>query len=120
MRTIFDGLVEEFRAWHLFEQQAGNSPRRDLRGPGEPGYSLGGYEAGGASGPGFSRPRSGTGEYGASGSGAPDPGASRYRGAGYDLGPRHGRGSARGGTPARRAPLAGDGLNGGRRISRGS
>ena len=31
MRTIFDGLVEEFRAWHLFEQQAGNSPQRDLR-----------------------------------------------------------------------------------------
>ena len=30
MRTIFDGLVEELRAWHLFEQQDGNSPQRDL------------------------------------------------------------------------------------------
>ncbi len=28
--TIFDGLVEEFRAWHLFEQQDGNSPQREL------------------------------------------------------------------------------------------
>ncbi len=31
MRTIFDGLVEEFRAWHLFEQPAGNPPQRELR-----------------------------------------------------------------------------------------
>jgi hypothetical protein len=41
MRTIFDGLVEEFRAWHLFEQQDGNSPQRELDelpGLGQPGY----------------------------------------------------------------------------------
>ena len=48
MRTIFDGLVEEFRAWHLFEQQAGHSPRRDLPdlpGLGLPGYGPDGYES---------------------------------------------------------------------------
>ena len=99
MRTIFDGLVEEFRAWHLFEQQARNSPRRDLPGPGVPGYSLGGYEAGGSSGPGYARPRSGTGEYGGTGSATPGPGAPYYRGAGYDLEPRHGRDPR--GTPRR-------------------
>ena len=98
MRTIFDGLVDEFRAWHLFEQQAGSSPRRDLPGPGVPGYSLRGYDAGGSSGPGYARPGPGTGEYGGTGSRAPDPEAPRYRGAGYDLEPRHGwdpRGAAR-------------------------
>ena len=45
--TIFDGLVEEFRAWHLFEQQAGNSPQRELAEL--PGLSLPGY--GGSPGP---------------------------------------------------------------------
>ena len=54
MRTIFDGLVEEFRAWHLFEQQAGNSPQRDLRDL--PGLGLPGYGAGGL-GWGLPRPR---------------------------------------------------------------
>ena len=91
MRTIFDGLVEEFRAWHLFEQQAGNSPRRDLPGPGVPGYSPGGYEAGGSSSPGYARPGSGTGEYGGTGSRAPDLEVPWYRGAGYDLELGHGR-----------------------------
>ena len=44
MRTIFDGLVEELRAWHLFEQQDANPPQRNLAefpGLGRPGY--GGY-----------------------------------------------------------------------------
>jgi hypothetical protein len=74
MRTIFDGLVEEFRAWHLFEQQAGNSPRRDLPdlpGLGLPDYGAGGYRVDGYSGPGYGTPG--------------------YGGAEYDRAPRHGR-----------------------------
>ncbi|MGH3120475.1 MAG: hypothetical protein ACRDND_05505 [Streptosporangiaceae bacterium] len=60
MRTIFDGLVEELRAWHLFEQQAGNPPRRELAelpGPGRPGY-------GGSRGPDYGAPEPGTPEFG--------------------------------------------------------
>ena len=71
MRTIFDGLVEEFRAWHLFEQQAGNSPQRDLAelpGLGRPDYGAGGYDADGYGGPG----------YGPSGWGAPGAGTPEY------------------------------------------
>jgi hypothetical protein len=63
MRTIFDGLVEELRAWHLFEQQDGNSPQRDfaeLPGLGRPGY-------GGSPGPGDGAPEFGRIEYGHAG-----------------------------------------------------
>jgi hypothetical protein len=84
MRTIFDGLVEEFRAWHLFEQQAGNSPRRDLLdlpGPGLPDYGPGGYRVAGYSGPGYGTPEHGRAEYDRAprhgrdlGAGAPQPG----------------------------------------------
>ncbi len=74
MRTIFDGLVEEFRAWHLFEQQPGNSPRRGLpeaSGLGPPGY-------GGDGGPGYF--------------GTPGYEAPRYDDDyDYDRAPRHGR-----------------------------
>lgn len=84
MRTIFDGLVEEFRAWHLFEQQAGNSPRRDLpdvRGLGLPEYGGGGYGADGSSGPGY---------FGTPGYEAPGYEAPGYDGGDYDRAPRHG------------------------------
>jgi hypothetical protein len=84
MRTIFDGLVEEFRAWHLFEQQAGNSPRRDLPdlpGPGLPGYGAAGYRVAGYSGPGYGTPEYGGPEYGGAGYGGPE----------YGRAPRHGR-----------------------------
>lgn len=75
MRTIFDGLVEEFRAWHLFEQQAGNSPQRDLRHL--PGLGL--------PGGGSSRPDYGTPEP------AAEFGRSEYGSAGYfDRPPRYG------------------------------
>jgi hypothetical protein len=73
MRTIFDGLVEEFRAWHLFEQHPGDSPQRELPGLGLPGYGPGGYEARGY------------------GLGAPGPEAPGYGEAGYDRGARPGR-----------------------------
>lgn len=94
MRTIFDGLVEEFRAWHLFEQQAGNSPRRDLpdlAGVGLPQYGGGGYGAGGYSGPDYGAPGYGTAGFGTPGY---EPGgyeAPGYGGADYDRTPRHGR-----------------------------
>jgi hypothetical protein len=71
MRTIFDGLVEEFRAWHLFEQQAGNSPQRELAelpGLDLPDYGAGSYDANGYRGPG----------YGPSGWGAADAGTPEY------------------------------------------
>ena len=77
MRTIFDGLVEELRAWHLFEQQDGTSPQRDLAefpGLGRPGY--GGYP-----GP----------DDGAPEPGAPEFGRIEYGHAGYyDRAPRYG------------------------------
>jgi hypothetical protein len=77
MRTIFDGLVEEFRAWHLFEQQAGNSPQREL--PELPRLSLPGY--GGFPGP----------DDGAPEPGAPEFGRIDYGHAGYyDRAPRYG------------------------------
>jgi hypothetical protein len=76
MRTIFDGLVEEFRAWHLFEQQAGNSPQRELAE--FPGLSLPGY--GGSRGP----------DYGAPEPAAPEFGRIEYGHAGYyDRAPRY-------------------------------
>jgi hypothetical protein len=77
MRTIFDGLVEEFRAWHLFGQQDGNSPQREL---GElPGLGLPGY--GGSPGP----------DYGAGEPGGPEFGRIEYGHAGYyDRAPRYG------------------------------
>lgn len=77
MRTIFDGLVEELRAWHLFEQPGGNSRQRalaELPGLGRPGY-------GGSAGP----------DYGAPESGAPEFGRFGYGHAGYyDRAPRYG------------------------------
>jgi hypothetical protein len=76
MRTIFDGLVEEFRAWHLFEQQAGNSPQRELAEfpPSLPGY-------GGSQGP----------DYGAPEPMAPEFGRIEYGHAGYyERAPRYG------------------------------
>ena len=77
MRTIFDGLVEEFRAWHLFEQQAGNSPRRE---PAElPGLSRPGY--GGSWGPDYGAPQPGGPEFGRI-----DYGHDSY----YDRAPRYG------------------------------
>ena len=82
MRTIFDGLVEELRAWHLFEQQDGNSPQRDraeLPGLGRPGY-------GGAPGSHDSAPKWGAPEWG-----APEFGQVEYGHAGYyDRAPRYG------------------------------
>ena len=82
MRTIFDGLVEELRAWHLFEQQDGNSPQRDraeLPGLGRPGY-------GGAPGSDGSAPKWGAPEWG-----APEFGQVEYGHAGYyDRAPRYG------------------------------
>lgn len=82
MRTIFDGLVEELRAWHLFEQQDGNSPQRDLAelpGLGRPGY-------GGSPGPDDGAP-----EWGAPEWGAPEFGQVEYGHAGYyDRAPRYG------------------------------
>ena len=89
MRTIFDGLVEEFRAWHLFEQQAGNSPRRDLPdlpGLGLPDYGAGGYRVAGYSGPGYGTPGYGMPQYGEA-----EYGAAEYGEAEYDRAPRHGR-----------------------------
>ena len=106
MRTIFDGLVEEFRAWHLFEQQAGDSPQRDLPGlfgPDLPGYGPGGYEPGGYGGPGYAPPGSGMPPYGGAGFGSPGPEAPGYGGAGYDREPRHGR-DLRGAAPRPGAP----------------
>ena len=103
MRTIFDGLVEEFRAWHLFEQQAGNSPRRevpDLAGLGLPDYGRSGYGTGGYNGAGYSPPRFGMPRYqepgpetgfGSAGYDAPGYDAPGYGGADYGRGPRHGR-----------------------------
>jgi hypothetical protein len=77
MRTIFDGLVEELRAWHLFEQQDGNSPQRDLAE--FPGLGLSGYGG---------RPGS---DYGAPEPGAPEFGRIEYGHAGYyDRAPRYG------------------------------
>jgi hypothetical protein len=77
MRTIFDGLVEEFRAWHLFEQQDGNSRPRGLGefpGLGRPGY-------GGSPGP----------DHGAPEPAGPEFGRIEYGHAGYyDRAPRYG------------------------------
>ena len=99
MRTIFDGLVEEFRAWHLFEQQAGNSARRDLPdlpAMGLPDYGAGrygadGYGAGDYGDPGYQADPFGTPGHGKAGFGAPGSGAPGYGGPRYDRGPRHGR-----------------------------
>jgi hypothetical protein len=104
MRTIFDGLVEEFRAWHLFEQQAGNSPRRELPGLatlgrpdyGVSGYGAGGYNSAGYGPPSFSPPSFGMPTYEEPGSGAAGFGtagydAPGYGGADHDRAPRHGR-----------------------------
>ncbi len=110
MRTIFDGLVEEFRAWHLFEQQAGNSRRRepaDVPGPGLPGDHAGGYGAGGFRRPGYGPsgfPVAGYGapEYGGPEYGTPEYGTPEYGGAGYDRVPRHGRDLGR--VPRRGGP----------------
>ena len=60
MRTIFDGLVEELRAWHLFEQPDGNSPQREPAG--FPGLARPGY--GGSPGPDDRAPESGAREFG--------------------------------------------------------
>ena len=77
MRTIFDGLVEELRAWHLFEQQDGNSRRRGL--PEFPGLGRSGH--GGPPGP----------DDGAPGWGAPEFGGVEYGHAGYyERAPRYG------------------------------
>lgn len=77
MRTIFDGLVEELRAWHLFEQQDGNSRQRGLRE--FPGLGRSGY--GGPPGP----------DDGAPEWGAPEFGRTEYGHAGYyDRAPRYG------------------------------
>ena len=77
MRTIFDGLVEELRAWHLFERQDGNSPQRDLAEL--PGLGLPGYGG---------RPGS---DHGAPEPGAPEFGRIEYGDAGYyDRAPRYG------------------------------
>jgi hypothetical protein len=77
MRTIFDGLVEELRAWHLFEQQDGNSRQRGL--PEFPGLGRSGY--GGPPGP----------DDGAPEWGAPEFGRIEYGHAGYyDRAPRYG------------------------------
>ena len=77
MRTIFDGLVEELRAWHLFEQQDGNSRPRDraeLPGLGRAGYG------------GFRRPDDGAPELG-----VPEWGGIEYGHAGYyDRAPGYG------------------------------
>ena len=83
MRTIFDGLVEELRAWHLFEQQDGNSPQRDLAEfPG-----LGRCPATVARRVLTTARRSrGAPEFGAPGYGAPG-----YGGADHDRAPRYGR-----------------------------
>jgi hypothetical protein len=83
MRTIFDGLVEEFRAWHLFGQQDGNSPQRELAElPGRaefPGLGVPGY--GGFPGP----------EDGAAEPRRPEFGRIEYGQAGYyDRAPRYG------------------------------
>jgi hypothetical protein len=77
MRTIFDGLVEELRAWHLFEQQDGNSPQRDLAEL--PGLGLTGYG-------GSRRPDDGAPEPGAPGFGRIEYGHAGY----YDRAPRYG------------------------------
>jgi len=77
MRMIFDGLVEELRAWHLFEQQDGNSPQRDLA-------ELPGLGRAGYGGP----PDS---DDGAPEWGAPEYGRVEYGHAGYyDRAPRYG------------------------------
>jgi hypothetical protein len=77
MRTIFDRLVEELRAWHLFEQQDRTSPQRGLA------------EFSGLSRPGYGgRPGS---DYGAAEPGAADFGGIEYGHAGYyDRAPRYG------------------------------
>jgi hypothetical protein len=78
MRTIFDGLVEELRAWHLFEQQDGNSPQRDLA------------ELPGLSRPGYGGPPGS--DDGAPEWGAPEFSRIEYGHAGYyDRAPRYGR-----------------------------
>ena len=107
MRTIFDGLVEELRAWHLFEQQDGNSPQRDLAD--FPGLGLPGYR--GSPGP----------HDGAPESGAPGFGTMEYGHAGYyERAPRYGW-DLDPAAPWRDAPrLTAAHVNGGRRISRGS
>jgi hypothetical protein len=94
MRTIFDGLVEEFRAWHLFGQQAGNSAQRDLPdllGMRLPGYDAGANGAGVYDGPsygtpGFETPAFGTAGYGRPDFGAPDFGAPDFGAPGYGAG----------------------------------
>ena len=106
MRTIFDGLVEELRAWHLFEQPDGNSPRRELAGL--PGLGRG---YGGSAGPHDGAPEAGAPEFGRS---AVWP-RRRLR-----PGPAVRLGSGHGGAVAGRPALTAAGVNGGRRISRGS
>ncbi|MCW2910538.1 MAG: hypothetical protein JWL68_5327 [Actinomycetia bacterium] len=109
MRTIFDGLVEEFRAWHLFDQQAGNPRRRehaDLPGRGRPddragrngaggfrapGYGPSGFPSAGYGTPEYRTPQYGTPEFGMPEPGTPEYGMPAYGGAGDDWGPRHGR-----------------------------
>jgi hypothetical protein len=59
MRTIFDGLVEELRAWHLFEQPGGNPRQRELAG--HPGLGL---RYGGSPGPDDRAPEPAAREFG--------------------------------------------------------
>jgi hypothetical protein len=105
MRMIFDRLVEEFRAWHLFAEQPGNSPHRDLRnlpGMARPGYDAGSLGDGGYRGPGYADPGFGAAGSGAGGSRAGGFGIPEYQGPGYGT-PEYGAagyGAAEFGTPA--------------------
>ena len=105
MRMIFDGLVEEFRAWHLFAEQPGNSPHRDVRdipGMARPGYDADSLGDRGYRGPGYADPGFGAAGPGAAGSGAGGFRIPEYEGPGYGT-PGYGAagyGAAEFGTPA--------------------
>jgi hypothetical protein len=113
MRMIFDGLVEEFRAWHLFEEHPGNSPQRDLRelsGMSRPGYNTDSYRDRGYRGPGYADPGFGAAGSAAGGSGGGGCGTPEYDGPGYGT-PEYGDGdydwAGRRGRDAGRVPRPG-------------
>ena len=89
MRMIFDGLVEEFRAWHLFEERPGSSPQRDLRDlpgmarPGIPEYERPGYGTPAYGAAGYGAAEFGTPAYGSAELGAAQYGGAEYGGPGY-------------------------------------
>jgi hypothetical protein len=102
---IFDGLVEEFRAWHLFEERPGSSPQRDLRdlpGMARPGYDADSLGDGDYRGPGYADPRFGAAGSPARSSRAGGFGIPEYERPGYGT-PAYGAagyGAAEFGTPA--------------------